>query len=242
MVTAPSVTTLLLIFASGAGYRVGIAGRGNDAAFNLTVPPEERAGAHMVDLLAALAPAFDVDLDQVERRPVLSMTNEERAHADAVWNGATAGDRALINVSAGSSERQWPDENYVAVMRHLQRLRPEVALRVIAAPSESERGREIARRGGGLYAETPSIRHAFALVATSDFVFTPDTSIAHAVSAFQIPSVAIFARGKSERWGLYGTVGENVQHPDATLATLAVDPVLRAIDRVWVSAMLSRRG
>ncbi|HSQ29763.1 MAG TPA: hypothetical protein VLN49_07935, partial [Gemmatimonadaceae bacterium] len=37
MVTAPSVTTLLLILASGARYRIGIAGRGNDAAFNVTV-------------------------------------------------------------------------------------------------------------------------------------------------------------------------------------------------------------
>src|SRR6185312_13841267 len=40
MVTAPSLTTLLLVAASGARYRVGIAGRGNDAAFNVTVPPE----------------------------------------------------------------------------------------------------------------------------------------------------------------------------------------------------------
>jgi ADP-heptose:LPS heptosyltransferase len=241
MVTAPSVTTLLLIFASGARYRVGIAGRGNDAAFNVTVPAEERAGAHMVDLLAALAPAFNVGLEQVERQPVLSITDEERARADAVWGGGGGGGRALINVSAGSSEREWPDENYVAVMRHLRRLSPDVALRVIAAPWESGRGREIARNGDGLYAATPSIREAFALIATSDFVFTPDTSIAHAASAFQIPSVAIFVRGKAERWGLYGTVGENVEHSDATLATLAVDPVLSAIDRVW-AATLSRRG
>jgi ADP-heptose:LPS heptosyltransferase len=113
-------------------------------------------------------------------------------------------------------------------------MRPDVALRVIAAPSESDGGRDIARRGDGVYVDTPTIRDAFALVATSDFVFTPDTSIAHAASAFQKPSVAIFVRGKVERWGLYGTAGENVEHSDTTLATLAVDPVLAAIDRVWL--------
>jgi hypothetical protein len=42
MVTAPSVTTLLLILASGARYRVGIAGRGNDAAFNIAIPARRR--------------------------------------------------------------------------------------------------------------------------------------------------------------------------------------------------------
>src|SRR4051812_6304822 len=53
MVTAPSLTTLLLILASGARHRVGIAGRGNDPAFTVTVPPETRADAHMVDHLGA---------------------------------------------------------------------------------------------------------------------------------------------------------------------------------------------
>src|SRR4029078_13298122 len=71
MVTAPSVTTLLLIFASGARYRVGIAGRGNDAAFNLAVPGEINPNAHMVDRLAALARAFDVELTPAERQPLL---------------------------------------------------------------------------------------------------------------------------------------------------------------------------
>src|SRR5437764_12959697 len=68
MVTAPSLTTLLLVAASGARHRVGIAGRGNDDAFSVTVPPETRPGAHMVDLLAALAPAFGVDASAVDKR------------------------------------------------------------------------------------------------------------------------------------------------------------------------------
>ena len=238
MVTAPSVTTLLLILASGAEYRIGIAGRGNDAAFNVTVPPESRAGAHMVDLLAALAQAFDVDLDQVERQPVLSITADERARADQIWadSNSREGRRAVINVSAGSAERHWPDENYVAVMRHLRQLRPGIAMCVIASPQESERGRAVARAGDGKYVDTKTIRDAFALVGTADFVFTPDTSIAHAASAFQKPSVAIFVKGKAERWGLYGTTGENVEHAEQTMTGLGVDRVLAAIDRVLANA------
>jgi ADP-heptose:LPS heptosyltransferase len=234
MVTAPSVTTLLLIYASGASYRVGIAGRGNDAAFNVTVPANNRADAHMVDLLAALAPAFGVNLDQVERQPVLAITDEERERAESAWGTRSPDDgwRALINVSAGTAERQWSDANYVAVMRHLRQLRPDITLRVISAPNEAERGRAIAREGDGVYVQTPSIRDAIALVATSDFVFTPDTSIAHAASAFQRPSVAMYTRGKAERWHLYGTVGESIEHTEATMATLSVDRVLAAIDRV----------
>jgi len=236
MVTAPSVTTLLLILASGARYRVGIAGRGNDAAFNVTVPPETRAGAHMIDLLAALAGAFGVALDESERHPVLAVTDEEQKRAAAVWG---SGFRALVNISAGTSERNWSDSRYVAVMKYLAERNPDVVLRVISSPSEAGRAQRIAHDGGGEYARTPSIRDAFALIATADFVFTPDTSIAHAASAFHIPTVAIYVRGKAERWGLYGTVGESVEHSEPNFETLDVEVVTAAISRV-LSASLSR--
>lgn len=231
MVTAPSVTTLLLILASGARYRVGIAGRGNDAAFNVTVPAETRAGAHMVDLIAALARAFETTLDDNERHPVLSVSDDERRHADATW-GSDSQFRALINISAGTAERDWSDSRYAAVMKHIRLRRPDAVLRIISSPQDAERGDRIGREGGGEYARTPSIRDAFALIATANFVFTPDTSIAHAASAFRIPTVAIYVRGKSERWGLYGTVGENVQHSEPTFDTLDAEVVAGAIDRI----------
>ncbi len=241
MVTAPSLTTLLLIYASGARYRVGIAGRGNDAAFNVTVPPETRPDAHMVDLLAALVPAFDVERDRAERQPVVTLTGDERQRAEAAW-GAREGARVLVNVSAGTSARLWPDDHYVAVMRHIRAQHARVAFRVISAPAESSRGEYVARQGGGAFVATPTIRDAFSLVATADFVFTPDTSIAHAASAFQTPCVAMYVRGSAERWGLYGTIGESVEHPEPTLATLGVERMLRAVDAVWNEAIVSGSG
>jgi ADP-heptose:LPS heptosyltransferase len=240
MVTAPSVTTLLLIFASGAKHRVGIAGRGNDAAFNILVPPAAAADAHMVDRIADLAHAFDVVLDAATRQPALNLTADERARAEVSWGASGDGRRVLINISAGTSERLWADDNYVAVMQHMRAREPATKFVIIAAPSERERGERIARGGGGAYEPTPSIRDALALVATSDFVLTPDTSIAHAVSAFQKPAVAMYVRGKAERWGLYGTTGRNIEHSATTLDSLSVDRVTDAIDAVLARALATR--
>jgi len=240
MVTAPSVTTLLLILASGARHRIGIAGRGNDAAFNILVPTTVATDAHMVDRIADLAQAFDVVLDTAMRRPVLALTSPERARAESAWGESAAGRRVLINVSAGTSERVWSEDNYVAVMHHCRAAEPTTIFRIIAAPSEQARGERIARGGGGSLVPTPNIRDALALVATADFVLTPDTSIAHAASAFQRPSVVLFVRGKSERWGLYGTIGENVEHSEPTLDSLSVGRVTDAIDRVTAIALVTR--
>lgn len=235
MVTAPSVTTLLLILASGARYRIGIAGRGNDAAFNISVAGETADEAHMVDRLAKLATAFRPPLSAEERQPLLDFTDEEIEGALDRWAAAAGSRRVLINVSAGTGERLWPDASYIAVMRHILARAPNATLRVIASPSDLERAGRIARGGGGTVLATPSIREAIALVATADFVFTPDTSIAHAVSALRRPAVAIYGKGSCARWGLYGAPGRSVEHtnPDRSLHELPVDRVLPAIDEVW---------
>ena len=248
MVTAPSVTTLLLVLASGARHRIGIAGRGNDDAFTVSVPPDSRPDGHMVDRLSALARAFDVNPDTMDRRPSLDISEAELARAVALWAGGSQeshGARVLVNVSAGSSERMWPDERYVRVMRHIRERHPDVVLRVIGAPAEMPRATRIADAAGGggdaRVVATPTIRAAFALVATADLVISPDTSIAHAASALRIPAVAMYSSEKSERWGLYDNPGRMVIHPASSLEGLSAERVIDAVDEVWESA-LSRRG
>jgi ADP-heptose:LPS heptosyltransferase len=240
MVTAPSVTTLLLILASGARHRIGIAGRGNDAAFNIPVAAAATDDAHIIDRIADLAQAFDVTLDAAGRQPVLQLTADELSRADSIWGAPSDTRRALINISAGTSERLWPDDNYVAVMRHLRAREPATKFIIIASPFERVRGEHVARQGSGVFVSTPTIRDALALVATADFVLTPDTSIAHAVSAFHKPSVALYVRGKAERWGLYGNIGRNIEHSEPTLETLSVDRVTEAIDAVLASSLATR--
>jgi ADP-heptose:LPS heptosyltransferase len=241
MVTAPSVTTLLLVLASGARYRVGIAGRGNDSAFNVLVSEVATSKSHMIDRLAALARPFRAELSEAERRPVLEISADERARAESAW-GLASGERVLVNISAGTSERRWPDDSYAAVIQHILRRSPAAIVRVIASPSEADRAERIARGGGGSYATTKSVRDALALVATADFVFTPDTSIVHAVSAFTKPAVAIYGKGKRSDWDLYGTAGVSVEHTEWELQGLSVDRVLAAIDTMWDEMAVSRRG
>lgn len=112
---------------------------------------------------------------------------------------------------------------------------------VIGAPAESSRARAIARDGDATFVPTASLRDALALVATADFVYTPDTSIAHAAAAFRRPCVAMYAAGSVTRWGLYGMVGRSVEHSEKTLATLSVERMVAAVDGLWPAVEVSRR-
>lgn len=238
MVTAPSVTTLILMLASNAPYRVGISGRGNDDAINVSVPP---AGGtqYMAIELGALAAAFGVDPKSVDWRPELFVPPTELESAARRWRsvGKGAGQRVLVNVSAGTAIRQWQTDKYAAVIAHLRMRWPEAIVLITGAPSDRQRVEEVARLSGATPAATPKLVDVFALVATADFVFTPDTSIAHAASAFGPLTVVMHRKTEPARWGLYPGVGEDVEHDEATLLTLEVPPVLAAIDRV-----LARRG
>jgi ADP-heptose:LPS heptosyltransferase len=60
MVMAPSLTTMLVMWISGARHRIGLGDRGNGAAF--TLPVQRLGGAvHYIDHSAALLAAFGVD-------------------------------------------------------------------------------------------------------------------------------------------------------------------------------------
>jgi ADP-heptose:LPS heptosyltransferase len=240
MVTAPSVTTLLLILASGARHRIGIAGRGNDSAFSLNILGVDGDDAHMVERIAALATAFGEPLSASERRPVLDPTAAELAAAHAAWGPRTSARRVLVNVSAGTTDRLWPNDRYVAVMRRIRCHAPDAKILIISSPADAERGAAIAHQGDATLVRTPGFRDAIALVATADFVFTPDTSIGHAAAAFKTPAVAMYRFGTRTRWALYDAPGESIEHTERNLDDLGLDRVLPAIDRVWQD-VVSRR-
>lgn len=233
MVTSPSVTTLLLMLATNAPYRIGIAGRGNEAAINVAVPP---AGGEqlMANELGALARAFGIEPESRDWRPTLEVTPADRDIAAGRWRaaGSATGQRVLVNVSAGAAIRQWQVEKFARAIAHLRERMPECVVMITGAPNEWSRVESVAAASGGSAVRTPRLSDVFALVATADFVLTPETSIVHVASAFDRPTVALYRRTESRRWGLHPGVGENVEHDDDTLLTMPVDPVLAAIDRV----------
>lgn len=230
MVTAPSTTTLLLMLASGARYRVGVKDRGNDFAYTLPVPAREHAD-HIIDKLGALVAAFGLQPTAVDLRPRVRLTPEELKRGERAWrNGREPArdrpPRVLVNVSAGRSHHFWPDDRFVLVIRSVLHAFADADVIVVSSPGDRERAAEIARRGTARLVEDEGIRDAMAMVACADVVFTPDTSISHACSAFDKPVVVLHPRGFAKLWGPYRTNGRALE--SATDDTLGITAELAA--------------
>lgn len=215
MVTAPSLTTLLLMLATGARYRIGVQVLGNDFAYTLPVPARESAD-HIVDKLGALVTAFGLQPTAQDLRPRVRLTAEELERGERVWSGdtdhgAANGKRLLVNVSAGRGHHAWPDGRFVAVMQAVRAAAPRTDIVVIGSPGDRARAAQIAAEGGGRLVADHGIRDAMTIVARADVVFTPDTSIGHVCSALGKTAVVLHPRGNARIWGPYETDGRAIE-------------------------------
>jgi ADP-heptose:LPS heptosyltransferase len=232
MVTAPSLTTLLLMLASGARYRIGVAS-GNDFAYTLPVPPRKTAD-HIVDKLGALVTAFGLQPTGVDLRPRIQLTAEERARGERAWVGETEhrapmGTRLLVNISAGRAHHHWPDERFVAVINAARAHAPNAEIVIVSSPGDRGRAVGIAAEAGARLVEDEGIRDAMAIVSAADVVFTPDTSISHVCSAFDKPAVVLHPLGFGPIWGPYGTAGRVVESLTPDVLGISSDEAARAL-------------
>jgi ADP-heptose:LPS heptosyltransferase len=262
-----SLTNMLLLCLSGARRRIAIAGRGND--FALTLPVAQVTGAvHHVDQTAAVLAAFGADLERISReaaattppaplqgvsacrpatgwgiwRSEIYLSPSERHSGEARWRGKPGALRLLVNISASSAERVWPEDCFIAALQQVQARFPRVLPLIVGAPQDAQRMERIALATGAYAAHTPHYRQMMGIAAASDLVLTGDTSVTHVACAFGKPVLALFAGNGGDAFGPYSG-GYIISTPGATLASLNVEPVVQGLEALILSlaTAVSRR-
>jgi len=234
-------STPLLMFAGQAKYRVGAGGEREPRIYNVSLPEWDRT-THYIDGSKRLAIPFGIDPEKVDWQPELFLTGEERSRADGRWKeaaielprgapGSGPGKRLLVNLSASEPKRRWPDGKFIAALQTARVGAAGLSIVVIGLPSEWNSVQEVASAVNGLAAATPQLRDAIALVGTADLVFTPDTSISHAASAFRKPSLVLLKRDHKQ-YAPYNTPGEVVLWGDDEIQLLPHERVSAALSRL----------
>ncbi len=233
-------STPMLMSAGRARYRVGAGGGKNASIYNICVPEYDRR-QHYIDGSKALAIPFGVDPASIDWQPEIFLATAERERAELCWNEARKSEiigdapgpqkRLLVNLSASEPKRRWSDGKFTATLRLLRARAPRMPMIIIGLPSEWRSVQEVAAGVGGLPVATPNLRDAFALVGTTDLVFTPDTSISHAASAFRKPSLVLLKR-EHRPYAPYDTPGEIVAWNEEEIQQLPHERVSAALDKL----------
>jgi ADP-heptose:LPS heptosyltransferase len=235
-------STPLLMYAGRANFRVGAGGDREPRIYNVNVPEWDRV-EHYIEGSKQLVVPFGVDPQSVDWQPEIFLSAEERARAEERWSeaerlvaprdGATTGviKRLLVNLSASEPKRRWPDGKFIATLQVARARSPNMPIAVIGLPSEWESVSAVATAVNGLPVNTPQLRDAFALVGTSDLVFTPDTSISHAASAFRKPSLVLLKR-EHKPYAPWNTPGEIIAWKEDEIHQLPYERVSEALDKL----------
>jgi len=235
-------STPLLMYAGRAQFRVGARHDSKPRIYNVCVPEWNRVD-HYMEGSKQLAVPFGVDPAAVDWQPEIFLTDEERARAEGRWteardliasqSGEISGSvkRLLVNLSASEPKRRWPDGKFIATLQAARAGHPNMPMVVIGLPAEWESVNKVATGVKALPVETPSLRDAFALVGTADMVFTPDTSISHAASAFRKPSLVLLKR-EHRPYAPWNTPGEIIAWNEDQIHQLPHERVRDALERL----------
>jgi heptosyltransferase IV len=235
-------STPLLMYAGRARFRVGAGGDRKPRIYNVSVPEWNRID-HYIEGSKQLAVPFGVDPASVDWQPEIFLSPEERERADEQWkeaeqlpgtkDTAPAGivKRLLVNLSASEPKRRWPDGKFIATLRSARERAPNMPIIVIGLPAEWESVQKVANSVRALPVETPRLRDAFALVGAADLVFTPDTSISHAASAFRKPSLVLLKR-EHKPYAPWNTPGEIIAWNEAEIHQMPHERVAKTLDKL----------
>ena len=235
-------STPLLMYAGRARFRVGARGDRRPRIYNVCVPEWNRTD-HYIEGSKQLAVPFGVNPETVDWQPEIFLSDEEKSWAEGRWKEAWSlatsvsvgahppAKRLLVNLSASEPKRRWPDGKFIATLQAARARRPTMPMVVMGLPAEWESVNKVANAVRALPVKTPKLRDALALVGTSDMVFTPDTSISHAASAFRKPSLVLLKR-EHRPYAPWNTPGEIIAWNEAEIHQLPHERVSELLDKL----------
>jgi len=230
-------STPMLMLAAKAPYRIGVGGGNNDLIYNVRVQQYDRSVPY-IEGSKALSLPFGVEPALVDWQPEIFLSAEEYERAQSLWikaaelSGADLLSKGLlVNLSASEEKRRWPDASFIEVLQGIRRIAPRLPIVVIGLPAEWERVKQVAGVVDALPVQTPQLREALAMVETSDMVFTPDTSISHAASAFRKPAVVLLKK-EHYPYAPYNISGENIYWTGSEIKSLSPATVGAAVEKL----------
>ncbi len=195
----------------------------------VTPPPPAR---HIVDRYLALVEPLGARPRTVEFSLPTDGAAEARIDEFLMGAGLKPRDRLVVlNPGAGRPDKQWPIESFRALAR---RLADDAGASVLVmwGPNELGEARAIVGSdtpGRAILAPPTSLAELLAVLRRASVVVAADTGPLHLAAALGTRCVGLYGPTMVERNGPYGRGHRSLESPDHTMASLAIDPVLRAV-------------
>ncbi len=176
-----------------ASHRYDQSGLFDHFLVNRTVPQDYNL--HCIENSLALLPLCGAKKLLPTHDYEIFLSDAERNWAEQFVEQSklTGRPRLGIHVGSGATKnlalRRWPLENYISLIKKLNRARPDIAVLLFGGPEEEDSHAQIlAATGPGVAVipRTPDLRHAAALVGKCDVFLSVDTVFMHLAAAMKV--------------------------------------------------------
>lgn len=231
-----SATSTLFCLCAGAKWNIGLE-KENKFAYDINVPMLSKKDTHIITRIAQLLIPFGIEPrnEKLEVRYFISKESERFVKDFLNQTNPMCQPLIGINISAGSEARFWGIDNFIKVIKHIEKNYPSYKIIILYKPSDEKYAKLL---DVSTQVIISSITNKFdqyaAFISKLSFLLTPDTSAVHLASAFKISAVVLYVQSNKNLriWEPHNTDYEAIITDVDDLSTIKVESVVGALDRL----------
>ena len=228
--TDTSTTVSMLIALSKSPLKICL-NKDTSSLYNLVVPYLDSEEIHIVEKICKLALALNIEYNAEDIKMEYNYSKESEEYVLNFLKTQRLNSYPIIGINffAGSDARFWGIENYKNLIKYLT----EKNFNII--PISDIENLSIAKK---IIPEEKIFCRSFdelaALISKLDFLITPDTSLVHLCSIYNIPSVIFFVKYnfKGHIWTPYKARYEAIITEEPTLKNIPFAQALEPINKL----------
>jgi len=221
-----STTVSLIIAFSNAEKKFGLSKK-TASLYSKTIDRPDARSNHVIERISQLLKLFNLNPAIAQKRVFFPIDDRSRNIINNLMNDHFPDNLPLlgINISAGSPARFWGVEKYIKLLESI----PSNNLNIIILSSPGDK--ELAKRissGKYLTFSTEDFTEFAAIISRLNLLFTPDTSVVHLASAYNIPMFGIYVKFNTDEiiWYPYNTDYEAIITEEPNFINLEVQLVI----------------
>jgi len=219
-----STTVSFLIASIKCPVKVGF-NKGSENIYTHLVDKLDAANNHVILRVMEFAKIFNLnyDIEKINIHYPLSeksLLNIQTFLKNNFTNKFLCG----INISAGSEARFWGVDRFKKVINVLRKY--DLQIVILSTEAEKKYAEEISGNKYPIFT-TPDFNIFAAMISKLNFLFTPDTSIVHLASAYEIPMFGIYVKYNTTNmiWSPFKSKYDCVITEEANFNNLEFDQV-----------------
>ncbi len=222
-----STTVSLILALSKSKYKAGF-NKINRNLYNYIIEKPEPSNTHIIERLMEFAKIFNISYLKEEVKIFYNVQEKclENANNYLFKNNLKNYFKIGINISAGSDARFWGIKNYKGLVSEIIKY-PEIKVILLCSPQDKHKAMEISDGSIPIFYDE-SFENFSAMISKLNLLITPDTSVVHIASAFNVPVFGLYVKYSTNDmiWSPYNTEFECIITEHPTLKNIKLEDTI----------------